>query len=201
MRASGIYSITNTVNGHRYVGSAVDVSARWGQHRRLLYLGSHHSQHLQRAWDKHGAGAFVFEVLDEWGGPESLISQEQWWINMLQPEYNTCHVANSCLGIRRSVETRAKMSAGSMGNQRWLGRKHTPETRAKMSAVQIGKHRPHACPTIETRASISAGLMGHVISPETRAKISAALAGKTQGRPWSQARWAAENARKEMSSG
>jgi group I intron endonuclease len=39
----------------------------------------------------------------------------------------------------KSKETIEKHSAGSKGNQNWLGRKHTPETIAKMSATKRGK--------------------------------------------------------------
>jgi hypothetical protein len=61
----GIYSITNTVNGHRYVGASVDMCKRWGHHKMRLRRGQHHSGHLQHAWNKHGDAAFVFEGLEK----------------------------------------------------------------------------------------------------------------------------------------
>lgn len=41
------------------------------------------------------------------------------------------------LGLKRSPETRAKVSVARMGNKNFLGSKHTPETRAKMSAAAL----------------------------------------------------------------
>lgn len=50
--SSGIYEIVNTINGKRYVGSAVSLKRRWVDHRRDLRAGKHHSRHLQNAWAK-----------------------------------------------------------------------------------------------------------------------------------------------------
>src|SRR5690606_34420785 len=51
---SGIYEIHCTKSGRRYVGSAVNFSARWRLHYTQLCAGKHHSRHLQRAWNKYG---------------------------------------------------------------------------------------------------------------------------------------------------
>lgn len=40
------------------------------------------------------------------------------------------------VGLKRSPEACAKMSAAQVGNTKWLGRKHSPETIAKMTASQ-----------------------------------------------------------------
>ncbi len=96
---SGIYIIENTKNGHRYVGSAVDLKDRFRCHRQRLCRGKHRNAHLQRAWNKYGEDAFEFEVLEHWE-PEFLISMEQWWMNMLHPEYNIAPVAGSNLGMK-----------------------------------------------------------------------------------------------------
>jgi len=178
---SGIYTITNTSNGHRYVGSAVDIRQRWFQHKSLLLGERHDNIHLQRAWNKYGEAAFKFEVLERWE-PEFLISMEQWWMNMLAPEYNILPTAGSNLGMRFSDEARGKMSAARMGY------KHTAETRAKISAANMGntnmlgyKH------TAESKAKMSAANKGRKHTLESRANMSAAHKGK----PWSPARRAA----------
>ena len=61
---SGIYAIVNTVNGKRYVGSAKRFRTRWNAHRAALNKGLHHSRHLQSAWNKYGAEAFVFTIIE-----------------------------------------------------------------------------------------------------------------------------------------
>jgi group I intron endonuclease len=60
-----IYVITHVASGKRYVGSTVNPSGRWITHRSKLNCGKHHCSHLQRAWKKYGAAAFVFSVLEQ----------------------------------------------------------------------------------------------------------------------------------------
>ena len=182
---SGIYTITNIANGHRYVGSAVDIDRRWSQHKSRLRGNGHHSIYLQRAWDTYGEDTFEFEVLERWG-TEFLVGMEQWWMNMLQPEYNILPTAGSPLGYRHtkeslakqslaqmgrkhSDETKAKISAAHMGHSNFLGHKHTEETKAKMSAWQKGRTL-----TKEHKANISAAHKGKKRSAESRANMSSA---------------------------
>lgn len=86
------------------------------------------------------------------------------------------------LGLKRSLETRAKMSAAMRGNTNGRGKKLPPftaEHRARMSAVRIGKKQSPE--TIEKRASKLRGRKYGPPSPETRAKMSAAHIGKKRG--------------------
>ena len=129
---SGIYSIKNIINGHRYVGSAVDLSARESHHLHHLREGKHSNGHLQNAWNKYGEDVFEFEVLERWE-PEFLVSMEQWWMNILRPEYNIAPVAGSSLGRKFSDETIAKLSAAAKR------RSSTEEGRSHLIAA--GKHR------------------------------------------------------------
>ena len=171
--SSGIYVIENKINGHRYVGSAVNLKSRWAVHRCMLRKGTHHSQYLQRAWDKYGKAAFKFEVLERWE-PEFLIGMEQWWMNMLQPEYNINPVAGNCLGMKHTAEARANMSAAQKGSTA------SPETRARQSKALKGKRKGYKH-TAEAKAKMSAALKGRKNGPcseETKAKISAANKGR-----------------------
>jgi len=170
---SGIYTITNKTNGHRYVGSAVDLEKRFRDHRNHLRNQTHCNAYLQNAWNKYGEDAFLFEILEEWE-PEFLISMEQWWMNMLCPEYNIAPIAGSQLGIKLgpfsekhrakisaalkgrkfSDEHRANLSAAFKGMQRSLGRKLSDKTKAKISATNVGRKLSK-----EHKAKISKGLM------------------------------------------
>ena len=60
---AGIYSITNTVTGERYVGSSVNIEARWVQHRVGLLTGDHHSKKLRGGWFGYGDANFNWEIL------------------------------------------------------------------------------------------------------------------------------------------
>jgi len=79
-------------------------------------------------------------------------------------------------GVKRSDETRAKISAAHAGkSNHFYGKKHTAETKAKMSAAQAGnqnwKGKKHSA---ETKAKMSKVKIGRKLSAEHRAKLSAA---------------------------
>ena len=63
-RTSGIYVISNTKNGKVYIGKGADIRSRWSKHKRLLKANRHYNIHLQRAWNKHGAKSFKFQILE-----------------------------------------------------------------------------------------------------------------------------------------
>ena len=68
-KISGIYKITNTLNGKYYIGSSNDISgssdSRWETHVRRLKSNTHCNAHLQSAWNKHGEFSFMFSVLEQ----------------------------------------------------------------------------------------------------------------------------------------
>lgn len=150
LNASGIYEILNTVNGKRYIGSAVRLAKRFAVHRQGLRRGIHHCQPLQRAWNKYGEAAFVFSPI-LMCSRGNLIMYEQLSMAALQPEYNTAPVAGSQLGTKR-----------------------TDVSRKRMSAAATGKVIPD-----ETRAKMSVANKGRIVSQEARDKISIARKGNT----------------------
>lgn len=84
---TGIYKITNQINGKFYVGSSKDLSRRKKDHFRLLKKGTNHSILLQRAVNKYGIDNFIFEVIVECS-EELLFTIEQKLVDDLKPEYN-----------------------------------------------------------------------------------------------------------------
>lgn len=77
---AGIYQICCNVNGKIYIGSAVNLTARWQKHRQSLRLGKHRNCHFQQPWDKYGEEAFEFTVL-EYVPRSGLLYAEQKWID------------------------------------------------------------------------------------------------------------------------
>lgn len=198
---SGIYLITNTINGHRYVGSSADVDMRWSQHKWNAGKNKHINPHFQHAWNKYGQQAFAFEVLEIVPDPADLVTIEQYYLDWLEPEYNICPVAGSCLGRACSKQHRARISASHKGKvlseehktkisashqgkplsqshrdhigAAHLGRHLSEETRAKLRAANMGK-----CPSEATLAAVRKANKGRPLSEEHRAKLSAAHKGK-----------------------
>lgn len=87
----GIYSIMCFANGMEYLGSSIDVERRFKEHKNLLRARRHESKMLQDAWNKHGAGAFRFEVLEEVENREELRIIEKKYIlrkNTVQSGFN-----------------------------------------------------------------------------------------------------------------
>jgi len=83
-KISGIYKITNIVNGKFYIGSSIDVEKRWRQHKNKLKNNNHTNIHLQRSWNKYGENSFSLETIEE-VGPSSLLDIEQLYLDKLCP--------------------------------------------------------------------------------------------------------------------
>ncbi len=132
---TGVYLITNKVDGRVYVGSASHrgIRARWSNHLSDLRKGCHTNKHLQGAWNRDGEVCFAFGVL-EFCSPEDCLVREQWWIDRLDAAnpnwgYNFCKVAGSSLGTTHTEETRELLSR--LGKERLS----SPEARARMSEI------------------------------------------------------------------
>ena len=79
---SGIYKITNKVNGKVYIGQSVDIERRWKEHRQRPFNSNsqQYNSPLYRAIRKHGLDNFIFQVIEE-GLPSELNDKEIYWIN------------------------------------------------------------------------------------------------------------------------
>jgi group I intron endonuclease len=188
---SGVYAIRNLLNGMIYIGSSVHIKNRWRSHLSRLGKGKHHCPHLQHAWNKYGAQAFVFELLENCEADQCSECEQRWLDIYFQTGncYNAARYAGKpTLGIKRSAEVGQKIREAN------TGRKHTPETRQKMSKSQTGrKLTPEQCRanserqrgkaiSIEQRQKLSKALTGRIQSQETIRKRSAALKGKPRSK-------------------
>jgi len=197
----GIYAIVNRLNQHIYVGSAKNLLHRKQHHFRDLKAGKHKNPYLQRAYDSYGPDALLFGVIEHVSHVEDLLVREQYYIDMLNPQYNIARTAGSNLGMTVTPETKARMSTARLKHPHMLeqmeklgadrrGKPLSPEHRAKITANQIGrKHSPASIEkmraaklgkkkTPEHAANIRAAKLGIPRSPETIAKVSAAKRGK-----------------------
>ena len=209
---SGVYEIRNTINEHRYIGSAVSIYARWRVHLHQLHNNKSHNAYLQKAWGLYGEDAFEFNILcvcDK----SNLILYEQRFIDGLDPEYNILRTAGSSLGRKISQETLQKLRLASLGHI------HTEEHRAKIGAAQVGTKRSEATKakfrivnkirTPEAREKIRVAKLGNQWnkgrhhSQETKDKMSLSNTGKPHGKkglsPWNKAMKYSQEIREKMS--
>jgi len=132
--------------------------------------------YLQRAWNMHGAAAFVFtillycdkEYLNQWeqiaiDGHKSTIG----WENM----YNECEKAGSSLGYKHTEDALVKMRNKKMPPT-------SPETSRKLSAAmkaRWGRRREDGTNRMSepTKAKLREANLGKVTPDVTRAKQSA----------------------------
>jgi len=117
--SSGVYQIVNLIDPAKfYIGSAVNLRKRRSHHWSSLRHGRHSNNHLQHAWDLYGSDAFDFEPLIICG-PEEAVVIEQGLLDKLHPHYNISKDAQvglpSALGLKRSKETRQRMSGVRKG--------------------------------------------------------------------------------------
>lgn len=138
---SGIYKILNLITGLFYIGSAVRLSKRFERHRWEFENNRHSNIKLQRAYNKYGADAFEFIIIEIIEKPtkELLEAREQHYIDTLNPQYNLNPTAGSQLGSKRSPESLSRMSAAQK-NKVW-SEKGLANIRAA-SAKRRGKKLP-----------------------------------------------------------
>lgn len=63
-KLSGIYAITNLMNGKKYIGHSFNIKKRWKQHRTSLNRNVSKQPHLQAAWNIYGNSQFAFSIVE-----------------------------------------------------------------------------------------------------------------------------------------
>lgn len=130
---SGVYLWRNLVNKKIYIGSSVNLRARFYCYFDLNYLNKYKNLYICRALLKHGHSNFSLEIL-EYCDPSDVLKRENYLFELLLPNYNISKEPTApMLGRKHSDKSKALIGAAS------LGRKHTSETKAKMSALALGR--------------------------------------------------------------
>lgn len=137
---SGVYKITNTLNGKCYVGSSKHVPRRLYGHRQQLLAGRHHSPKLQRAWDKHGEQAFAFETMLQCHEKDMLFYEQRLMdgYSAVSDGYNILPKAGSRLGSPHRPEVLARMKAFQRSHRQkyqWKGEDRCLAEIAEMEGV------------------------------------------------------------------
>jgi len=155
---SGIYRRVNKKSGKSYIGSSLNLSLRLSQYFSLAVLNRDDSMIIYKALLKYGYYNFTLEIL-EYCEPSKCIGREQYYLDLLKPEYNILKTAGSTLGFKHTEETINKFRT----------RKHSEETKKRMSEVPRGKR------TEEAKKRMSEAKKN--MTEETKKKMSEAKKG------------------------
>ena len=159
---TGVYKITNLVNGKVYIGASKNIERRWWGHKRCTDSPIHSDL------ETYGLDNFKFEVLLEC--PEDMLCQ--WERDMIclydsdDPEkgYNS----------KNDRPYSLKTSESLKGQKAWnRGIPRSEETRRKISETLKGRRVSD-----ETKRKLSEVNKGHKFSEEHKRKISEANRGR-----------------------
>jgi group I intron endonuclease len=191
---SGIYLITNTLDGKQYIGQSQRITKRFWRHKDAVKTQNpREAFYLHKAMAKHGVENFTFKVLLHAVDVEYLNLMERRCIEAyktLSPfGYNLDTGGGVCKKL--SEETKLKLSIALKGRPcPTKGRPHSEETKAKMSAALKGRKQTeeHKANSVtarkgykhseETRAKLRAVDRSYLSSPEQKARLKAAWAAK-----------------------
>lgn len=193
-----VYKITNTITGMSYVGQTVQtVRARWAEHVSHARQGKSQS-YIARSIRKYAIHAFEVETLHMCVSQEEMDFVEIFYICLLGTKtpngYNLSDGGGGCSGWKNgkghspSNHTRKLLSVAGKGNTNALGKKYSKEFCSKISEAL--RNRIRKTESYNTTKCIEKR-MNYRHEVATRAAISAGLKGK----PWSEARRAAQKFR------
>lgn len=98
---SVIYGIQNTITKKWYIGSCICFRKRIRSHYYYLRHLNHHSDKLQRSWNKHGEDAFDIQILyhNTSLSTQDLLKLEEKYIKDYNSYYNGYNMTDVCLGV------------------------------------------------------------------------------------------------------
>jgi group I intron endonuclease len=166
---SGIYVISNVFNDNKYIGGTVNLVSRKRQHFSDLRHNRSGSVLMQQDWNDieseiiSSEDWFSFSVLEK-VSEDKLLEREQYWLDNLQPVYNTNKIAGKYIGeYIRTLEAKEKAKQSRSRKkpvisdevtenrrERWLGdnnpnRKtpYTEEHREHLRQSMLGEKNPN----------------------------------------------------------
>jgi len=124
----GIYKITNLINNKSYIGKSLDIEHRFREHK----AGIRSNIHLQNSIKKYGIENFDFSIIEECDRDECSL-RERYWIEFYdsfrsgynsttggenEPGWHLSEDSKDKLRVKKSEETKRKMSESLIGNTR-----------------------------------------------------------------------------------
>lgn len=106
-KKAGVYRWVNKISGKTYIGSSTNLRVRMYTYYSLRSLAES-NRLIDRALLKYGFSNFSLEILEYCDGSEA-IAREQYYLDLLKPEYNIVKTAGSTLGYKHTPESLIKM--------------------------------------------------------------------------------------------
>src|SRR5579871_5079819 len=131
--------------------------------------------YILSAIQKHSHSKFTLEII-EYCESNYLIKREQYYIDLLKPEYNILKIAGSSFGRIHTEETKMKIS------KILKGKPLSELTKEKMSNIRIGKKFSEKTKKIlsELRKGKPSPFLGKLHSENTKKKMSETLGSKVE---------------------
>lgn len=188
--ASTVYRLTNSVNGHTYIGvTRFTPEYRFAQH--LQNAASGRESYLYRAIRKYGSEAFSVEAVASCWSRDDSSWVERSVIQRERPRYNQTNGGEATTGRRTDPESVARIAAKNRGQRR------TPKQCARIRAAAIRRYeeRPYLrdvhvriinsvrglVDQDKRRTAAGNAARGRVWSEESRRKLSASCMGRRYG--------------------
>jgi len=148
-----IYKITNTITGRCYIGMTGDYKKRMKEH----FHSNYDNTYLHRSIQKYGKDKFKHEIVFECNSWEELCKEEIGYIKIFNTKvpngYNLTDGGEGVIGLKRSKETRKKMSLAAKNRS----------TEAKRKISDAGKIFS-TNQIIEIKQLLSNGISQHAIA-------------------------------------
>jgi len=188
----GVYMITNTANGKRYVGSSVNVGSRISQHfttcvRKYRGINEFYSEIFE-----YGRDAFEIKLLESCTR-ETKLERERYWFDELHPEYNMVE-PDDCPLKHESVKRKSYTACHSERGIENRKRSHqSDQCREKCRNVQrkrmikcIGRSEKGDTPVFEslTQAAKWLEIGGETITRINHIRYSSRTGGSAYGYRW-----------------
>lgn len=140
---SGIYMWRHLDSGKIYVGSGKNLGIRLKGYYNVNQLTRVTNMHINRALLKYGYSSFSLSVL-EYCSIDVLIKREQYYLDLLKPDYNICTTAGSTLGKLHSLVAKEKISETKKGTylgeeNSFFGEIHSVASKERMKEAKLGK--------------------------------------------------------------
>ena len=99
---SGVYTITNKVNGKVYVGESYAIENRWHSHRSALNRKGKCNRQLLSDWETYGEQAFEFKIIKE-------LTSSSKMIRLIEEERTITELENSGTIVYNADDSRNKI--------------------------------------------------------------------------------------------